>query len=574
MSSSSSSLSAQTPSAFIKECAPFVLPIGDYQFVDLCDFPSPPELITAPDIPPIPIPPIETGCWQFNIHGTAIGPTGEVVPEAIQTILTYPYGDPCIPDIDIQFTIPCLIGLEAGGTAGAATGIPEDRYPSFWLEVEQVPGEPCQFLLDFNYEIPCPIKWGDVRTEVIHKLETGLPSLELDVGSSSADCQPQLNLVMHFPCPIEIDTRVRGPNFIGDPELDEVLPWFREPTVSLQLSFADDDSCRPTLELDLNIPCPIEFDYGSTASIEAKDSDFLVDDVMERRWAFGQPTMTLNIEYKEVGGNETPCFPRFTLEGNFPCPTGGLHRDPASTGDIDATIDASLLQWRQDQYANLYGTEIATQLPYYNRIPAGSVVINRDIPFFQQNSDAAGSAFGRVGMLEFDESCQLRFDMSMYIPCGIRSPRVTFHHASTYGMEDPPALSGYSASIIQDWDDSAYPGDCAFNEELQLFLTPGGSGELPFPANCIPVIVNVSRDGGEAGNATTQCSFTYGIWMCGTYPSGSKLAESRTPVVARTEFGEYQPAGDGTRGLAQSQLNGSWALLQAFGEVPEVTTCY
>ena len=55
--------------AFDKLCAPGNDEIGPYDFVDDCNWPPPPDPITSPTDPPIPIPPVDQGCFPFNITG-------------------------------------------------------------------------------------------------------------------------------------------------------------------------------------------------------------------------------------------------------------------------------------------------------------------------------------------------------------------------------------------------------------------------------------------------------------------------------------------------------------------------
>lgn len=99
-----------------------------------------------------------------------------------------------------------------------------------------------------------------------------------------------------------------------------------------------------------------------------------------------------------------------------------------------------------------------------------------------------------------------------------------------------------------------------------------GTGGAGIATPLLPV--QVVGDGGNAGNATTECSFTYSIWPVDvTRTDENRLATKLTPARRRTRFGLYLVAGDGTEGLARKKNDGTYVLLDAFAERPAITGC-
>jgi hypothetical protein len=139
-----------------------------------------------------------------------------------------------------------------------------------------------------------------------------------------------------------------------------------------------------------------------------------------------------------------------------------------------------VLKDRNQQYKDKYGTEDASLHPYYDQLPTGTIVVNQNLGYFATpgKEDFAKYAAGRVTKSEFDESCQLDLQMSLYIPCGKRSPKVEFFDIADFGnaLADPLPSTEYRAEAIQDWTDGPDAGDCAFDETLKLYVNPNGSG--------------------------------------------------------------------------------------------------
>ena len=86
-----------------------------------------------------------------------------------------------------------------------------------------------------------------------------------------------------------------------------------------------------------------------------------------------------------------------------------------------------------------------------------------------------------------------------------------------------------------------------------------------------PFLVTVAKDGGVAGGAAAQCSWTYAV----TNLASTLLAAGVTPEQARTDIGAYYYGGEGGRsayGLA-AWVGATLKLLTVFGEVPKTDVC-
>ena len=86
-------------------------------------------------------------------------------------------------------------------------------------------------------------------------------------------------------------------------------------------------------------------------------------------------------------------------------------------------------------------------------------------------------------------------------------------------------------------------------------------------------LVKVSNDGGAAGDASTDCTFTYSLY---TLDGTTELATSVTPEVARLSATTYLAAATGGRSgyaLAACDEDGNWLLLCLPGERPDNSAC-
>jgi hypothetical protein len=95
----------------------------------------------------------------------------------------------------------------------------------------------------------------------------------------------------------------------------------------------------------------------------------------------------------------------------------------------------------------------------------------------------------------------------------------------------------------------------------------------------VVLIVVVAKDGGVAGDETTDCSWTYTVKdMAGTTMpknAAGDAAEDIEPVKPRLTHVQYTYAGDGTTTYALACYDGSGnlVLLDCLGEVPVQIDC-
>jgi hypothetical protein len=85
-------------------------------------------------------------------------------------------------------------------------------------------------------------------------------------------------------------------------------------------------------------------------------------------------------------------------------------------------------------------------------------------------------------------------------------------------------------------------------------------------------IVKVKKDGGVAGDDTTDCTFTYSIHMLDAATLTNPLAEGLTPKRKRLPKTTYIAGGDSTWGMATFK-NESWSLLDVYEELPDTSVC-
>lgn len=558
--------------AFQKSCAPDNPAIGDYNFVDSCDFPLPPEPLTTPTDPPIPIPPVDQGCFPIEIQGAFHGPSDPQTPNAgsVGALVRYPTGDLCEPEISLDIYVPCFVTFnstfvdvsfdpnltDAQGTIlplddgscnlGLSLSIglpcPTDLFggsgrAAFNPNINQgrttvstIPtGADCDFSLAIDVDLPCPPPpQFALRLAALNSTECLAPGKEVTitpltlfdvVGSSSVDpCSPIFGFELHIPCPIQFapgtpqpartipgfgppsilidinrSSPICDPNCSPELIADLAFPcpvkivgsayaiapnWVSVPTINI---FFDVDSfgpginpdCNPVLNLEMLLPCPIKLSISQTL-IGTDDTHYFVDGTpFQRRWAYGQPEGALGVKGED-------CVPELTLDLNLPCPVDGIYTTVASTPPSDPRefLDwygkALILQSLNLSLVDKFGQTVAFH-PHFNKVPDGEVIINRNKdafstgPFSPNLQSVAGYAAGAFTHMDTDESCNFNLGLSLYIPCGLRSPHVKFHHISDFPNFAAPELPGYSASVEQDW---AGIDDCVFDEILHLYLNP------------------------------------------------------------------------------------------------------
>lgn len=86
------------------------------------------------------------------------------------------------------------------------------------------------------------------------------------------------------------------------------------------------------------------------------------------------------------------------------------------------------------------------------------------------------------------------------------------------------------------------------------------------------MLVKVEKDGGDAGDASTTCTFTYTVKTLGD----DTLEEEVTPEQARYENCAYLEAGAGDRSeyaIAAKNEDNDLILLWVPGEIPDTTAC-
>jgi len=94
-----------------------------------------------------------------------------------------------------------------------------------------------------------------------------------------------------------------------------------------------------------------------------------------------------------------------------------------------------------------------------------------------------------------------------------------------------------------------------------------------------PFVVLVTKDGGVAGDASTECSYTYTVKKLN---DSTELGTEVTPEAPRLHYVAYWYAGEtrtGATGDTTSRYglacyaSGSLVLLYAFGEIPKEDAC-
>lgn len=107
--------------------------------------------------------------------------------------------------------------------------------------------------------------------------------------------------------------------------------------------------------------------------------------------------------------------------------------------------------------------------------------------------------------------------------------------------------------------------DIAGDEYVMTKLTATG---MRYAELNSPQLVTVAKDGGVAGSASTNCTWTYTIKDLG----GTELDTGLTPHRPRHANAIYTQAPDDSYGLA-ANIGGAWVLLVAWQEIINPTTC-
>ncbi len=409
--------------------------------------------------------------------------------------------DTCDFLLDFDLLLPCPGALTVSTDMGPSPCVANP--PSFAVNVTNILNSSsratCGFNLEFDLTFPCPITWGDPTDHSLVVTEinavgptTGTIFINSGVAEGSCDsdaCFPQLLIDLQMPCPADF-SGLAGPAAITHDSMGTPLPWAIDPFISFSAGYIGGELCDPFLQIDLNLPCPVNISDDPNASMTAVDENFwtsepLATSLKTRQWAFGQPSGGLDISLGSNGPDETPCLPSLALNLNFPCPTGGIHGDVTSGANYDESL---ILATRAAEYTQRYGPD-ATLHPYWSRLPTSTIRINRDIlGLFARGgfdpaitSDIADSIGGLWGKTEFNENCELDLDFSLYMPCGIRSPKIVFHDYADLSLGIlAPELTEHDHIVWQDWTQHPSGGNdpdpCAYEEELHLFLSPGSGG--------------------------------------------------------------------------------------------------
>lgn len=310
--SSSSSSFVLREYAFSKDCAPKVDPIGPYDLIDDCDFPGPPDPITTPTDPPIPIPPIDQGCYPLSIRGEFFGP-GELFDSSSSAFLdgvvlvetTYPTNDPCEPDINLKIAIPCLVSFGADG--GQVTFDPS--LESATVDISARDAGDCDLGISISIGIPCPTELFGGAGTVRFDAETPSGSIELTTEPVEGTCDFSLLLNAVLPCPGSITARgnINAPCIPNPPSF----------SVNVNPIYDLDSSSSPTiptcdfeLQLNLDMPCPVDWPNDHVVTVEQINSV-----------TPGSGVLTINPDEQSSSpcpGND--CEPTFHLALDLGCP--------------------------------------------------------------------------------------------------------------------------------------------------------------------------------------------------------------------------------------------------------------
>lgn len=303
--------------AFLKDCAPSVPEIGPYNLVDDCTFPEPPSPIVTPIDPPIPIPPIDEGCYSLNVTGSFHGPdeTGSG-DGSLGVNVTYPTGDICEPEIDLQLFVPCFVKFAASGGEGTVSYDPAIETAEVGLFVVQDSSsrDACDFdlRLSLSMILPCPtdILGGDATVRYSADTETG--EIVITPSAVPDTCDFGLNLDLTLPCPGTITAGVKPGT--EDPCIA------RQPTIDVEVVNTLDSSSQATcsydLQFDMRVPCPITWGDPDEHSVS-------VTKINTVGIPSGELLINSDYVFDSSSSNQCEhhdCFPKLRLNLAFPCP--------------------------------------------------------------------------------------------------------------------------------------------------------------------------------------------------------------------------------------------------------------
>lgn len=171
---------------------------------------------------------------------------------------------------------------------------------------------------------------------------------------------------------------------------------------------------------------------------------------------------------------------------------------------------------------------------------------------------------GRVG----------RAVVSGAVPCSVRMLSESHRAADVDPGSAARLLSGSGAASLL-WVQPAGQRTVA---DIAVCLVNFGGGAPPGQT-----IVKVKKDGGVAGDSTTQCTFTYMIFAESetVYDAAHTLKNADgsdavllTPVQRRSPVGAYLQPADGTLGEARfNAATGLWQLMTVYREVLDTGGC-
>jgi hypothetical protein len=359
--------------------------------------------VLAPTDPPIPIPPIDQGCFPINLDGRLYVPgQSSAVPDGLQVTTTLVNDDPCDPEIDIALRIPCFVDFSAG--TGTITYDVSASAPL--IEFAITGGTECDFSLDLSLTLPCPTGLtGGIGT--VEYAAPGLPGSTAVVATAAAGtCDFDLTLNALLPCPGNFKAGINVTNAA-------CLP--RPPTIGVRVGNILDSSSAPTcgfnLDFDLDMPCPVVWQGGEVVTRQIN--------------AVGLPTGNIFINMVGLSSSlpcdNSACEPFITLDLEMPCP-----------------VDFAAMEGAVDFYG--YDSVLAVAAPWATE-PDGRFVVT---------------------FIDGDV-CSPFLDLSLNLPCPIEvdvdadgtvNTKDSLFYATTNPSREPP---------VRDWAHGAPQGRLTLN---------------------------------------------------------------------------------------------------------------
>ncbi len=494
LSSSSSSAVAGAPvPAFPKDCAPNNPPIGPYDLIDDCNFPSAPDPIVEPTDIPIPIPPVDMGCYELSLTGSFHGPDDSLTGAegSLVTSVTYPTGDACEPTIDLGIYLPCPVSFSQAFLDVVFDPNLDDTVTS----ISAIDDGDCDLGISLYIGLPCPTELtaGDAGT-VIFDPETETGTIALSIVSLG-ECDYEINLNAVLPCPTEL-TGGDG-TVIFDPETE---------TGTIAVSIVSLGECDYEINLNATLPCPTELTGGAGGTVDYDPN-------------LTRGTVALRIT------NLGNCDYQIDLDAALPCPTvltaqtevaDGLcvpaSRKPtlsaefidlfasSSTGACDYQLQLSLnipcpIDWQTPVLALT-----ATQIPA-SRQPTGDLFLVED--------EAAGLSLECI-----EQPCEPELQLDLDLPCPViiagddpatiagtpgwaagRTPTAKIEIGYPTALDCEPSLD-LSLDLPCPVSVSGDQGDVTFSDHpyydpggrIFAFEQPTVSVVVTEPADCAPLI--------------------------------------------------------------------------------------